>query len=81
MYRDPEGIHSLQQRDDNKIIAANGTDASYYKSRIMSLNEEIIALNKRNKILNDELIMVGIFYLFYYCVLLRWSPVYSSRMV
>ena len=62
MHCDPAGIHGLhlQQIDDNKIIAANGTDASYYKSR-MSLNEEIIALNKRNKILNDELTMVGKF--------------------
>lgn len=36
----------------------NGTDDSYYKSRIMTLNEEIIALNKKNKTLNNELVKV-----------------------
>lgn len=66
VYQDPEGIHSLDQSDssdseiiDNKNFVSN-TDDEYYKNRIVNLNEEIIALNKRNKSLNDELAMVGI---------------------
>ena len=62
MYQDPEGIHSLDQSDHSGSDGndnMNNTDDEYYKSRIMNLNEEIMALNKKNKSLNDELAMVG----------------------
>ena len=44
---------------NNEKIVNNGTDDNFYKSRIISLNEEIIDLNKKIKALNDELTMVG----------------------
>ena len=64
VYQDPEGTHSLEKTDDidaanTQKFISNGTDDSFYKSRIMSLNEEIIDLNKTIKALNDELAMVG----------------------
>ena len=64
VYQDPEGTRSLEKSDDsdpvkNKKADVNSTDEVYYKSRIISLNEEIIALNQKNKALNDELTMVG----------------------
>ena len=64
VYQDPEGTRSLEKSDDidavnSPKVVVNGTDENYYKSRIISLNEEIIDLNKKNKALNDELAMVG----------------------
>ena len=44
---------------NNQKDPVNGTDENYYKSRIMSLNEEIIDLNKKNIDLNNELAMVS----------------------
>ena len=44
---------------NNQKVIANGTNDNFYKSRIVSLNEEIIDLNKKNKALNDELTVVG----------------------
>ena len=60
MYRDPEGIHSLEQSDYSGNIHNNnnGIDDSYYKRRIESLNEEIKALNEKNVTLNKKIIMV-----------------------
>ena len=63
VYQDPKGIHSLGQSKhfdsiNPKNAVTNGTADDYYKSKIRSLNEEIIALNKKNKTLNDELAMV-----------------------
>ena len=64
VYKDPEGTRSLEKTDDtdaanNQTVVTNGTDDSFYKGRIMSLNAEIINLNKTIKALNDELAMVG----------------------
>ena len=66
VYQDPKGIGSLTKTDDidasagnNQKVVVNGTDENYYKGRIMSLNEEIIDLNKMINSLNDELTMVG----------------------
>ena len=61
--RNPEGTRSSEINDyidaaNCHKVVTNGTDENYYKSRIRSLNEEIIALNKKNKALNDELAMV-----------------------
>ena len=68
MYQDPEGTRSLEQTNyidptNNKTIDAvdDSSDDSYYKSRIISLNTEIAALNKRNKALCDELTMVRMY--------------------
>ena len=63
VYQDPEGTSSLEQIDanyskTNDAIVNGTTDGSYYKSRIVTLNEEIIALNKKNKALNNELAKV-----------------------
>ena len=71
VYQDPEGTRSLEKTDhidaaNNQTAVTNGTDDSFYKSRIMSLNEEIINLNKMIKALNDELAMVGEYYLLLY---------------
>lgn len=64
IYQDPEGARCLEQTGhadviNNKNVATDRANDNYYESRIMSLNEEIIALNKKNKALNDELAMVG----------------------
>ena len=64
VYKDPEGTRSLEKTDDIDVVSsekviANGTDENFYKSRIISLNEEIRDLNKKNKALNNELAMVG----------------------
>ena len=64
VYQDPEGTHSLEKIDhtdaaNNQKVVTNGTNDNYYRSRITSLNEEIIDLNEKNKALNDELAMVG----------------------
>ena len=52
MYRDPEGIHCLEQRTNCNESVKNTADIdntkdSYYKKRIESLNEEIKALNNK----------------------------------
>ena len=66
VYQDPEGTRSLEKTDgidavtpQSPKVIINSTDENFYKSRIMSLNEEIINLNKKNKALNDELAMVS----------------------
>ena len=49
--------------DTNNVnTGANTIDEDYYRSRIQDLNQEIIVLNKKNKILNDELAMVSKLY-------------------
>ena len=63
VYQDPEGTSSLEQIDakygiTNDAIVNDTTDDSYYKSRIITLNKEIIVLNKKNKALNNELAKV-----------------------
>ena len=76
VYQDPEGKYCLEESNhtNNNTVAAaaNCTDENYYKSRIASLNEEIIALNKKNKALNDELAMVSVCKVFNYSVQLRF---------
>ena len=74
MYQDPEGTRSLEQTNyinptSNKTIDAvdDSSDDNYYKNRIISLNTEIAALNKKNKALCDELTMVCMHSIFY-CV-------------
>ena len=65
VYQDPEGTRSLEKTNDigvsavNNQAIVNSTDENYYKCRIISLNKEIIDLNKKNKALNDELAMVS----------------------
>ena len=64
VYQDPEGTRCLEKTDDidavnSPKVIINSTDENFYKSRIMSLNEEIINLNKQNKALNNELAMVS----------------------
>ena len=66
VYQDPEGTRSLEKTDDTDAantqkFTTNGTNDVFYKSRIMSLNEEIINLNKTIKVLNDELAMVCVY--------------------
>ena len=62
IYQDPEGTRSLEKTSRseavNNVAIVNTTDNNYYKSRIVSLNEEIIALNKTIKSQNTELKMV-----------------------
>ena len=50
MYQDPEGTHSLEQSDhpemtNKNTVTIDADDNSYYKQRILTLNEEIKALN------------------------------------
>ena len=64
VYKDPEGTRSLEKTDhtdaaNTQKFVTNDTDDSFLKSRLMSLNEEIVDLNKTIKALNDELAMVG----------------------
>ena len=61
MYQDPKGDRIDGAATINRTIdvAVNSTDDSYYKSRIVNLNEEIMTLNKRVKTLDGELAMVG----------------------
>ena len=62
VYQDTEGTHSLEKTSHNEavnnVVIVNATDDNYYKSKIVSLNEEIIALNKTIKSQNSELEMV-----------------------
>ena len=73
MYQDPEGTRSLEQSDHpeitNKItVTVHADDNNYYKQRILTLNEEIKALNK-------EVAMVTQLHLiFHYCVCLNVFP-------
>ena len=61
MYQDPKGdrIDGVTTKDKPNDAVINITDDNYYKSRIVSLNEEIITLNRRVKTLDSELAMVG----------------------
>ena len=61
MYHDPKGdrIDGAATKNKTTDVAVTSTDDSYYKSRIVSLNEEIMTLNKRVKTLDGELAMVG----------------------
>ena len=62
MYQDPKGDCIDGPAIKNKtltVVAVTIPDGSYYKSRIMSLNEEIMTLNKRVKTLDGELAMVS----------------------
>ena len=61
MYQDPKGdrIDGVTTIDKTNDVVINITDDNYYKSRIVSLNEEIITLNRRVKTLDSELAMVG----------------------
>ena len=73
VYKDPEGTRSLEKSDHTDTInvpnvPASSTDEPYYKSRLQELNQEIIVLNKKNKILSDELAMVGTLYYLSLCV-------------
>ena len=50
MYQDPEGTHSLEQgvcleTTNRSTVTYDTGDSAYYKKRILSLNEEIKALN------------------------------------
>ena len=50
MYQDPEGTRSLEQSDhpemtNKNTVTIDADDNSYYKQRILTLNEEIKALN------------------------------------
>ena len=47
---DVDAVNSSQLQK----VVVKSSDENYYKSRIMSLNEEIIDLNKKNKALNNE---------------------------
>ena len=61
MYQDPKGdrIDGVTTQNKTNDAVIDITDDNYYKSRIVSLNEEIITLNKRVKTLDGELAMVG----------------------
>ena len=61
MYQDPKGdrIDGVTTIDKTNDVVINITDDNYYKGRIVSLNEEIITLNRRVKTLDSELAMVG----------------------
>ena len=58
VYQDPEGTRSLEQTYNhtaeitNKNNVTNDADDNYYKKRVLTLNEEI-------KALNDELAKVN----------------------
>ena len=58
-------MHSLEKSDEvdavnnHKASGKNSTDENYYKNKIINLNEEIVALNKKNKALSNELAMVS----------------------
>ena len=60
VYQDPKGdrIDGTPTKNRTNDAVINGTDDSYYRSRIVSLNEEIITLNRRVKTLDGELAMV-----------------------
>ena len=67
MYQDPKGDRidgTTTTKNKTNDTVDNITDDNFYKSRIVSLNEEIITLNRRVKTLDGELAMVGIHCLF-----------------
>ena len=61
MYQDPKGdsIDGATTKNKTTDAAVTSTDDSYYRSRIVSLNEEIMTMNKRVKTLDGELAMVS----------------------
>ena len=61
MYQDPKGdrIDGTTTKNKTNDAVVTSTDDNYYKSRIVSLNEEIKTLNRRVKTLDGELAMVG----------------------
>ena len=70
MYKDPEGTHSLQQSDhpemsNKNTVTVDADDNNYYKQRILSLNEEIKALNKEVAMLTQHCIKCFITKLFF----------------
>ena len=62
MYQDPKGDHidgtTTRNKTNDAVVNSTSTEDSYYKSKIVSLNEEIITLNRRVQTLDGELAMV-----------------------
>ena len=62
VYQDPKGDRidgtTTRNKTNDAVVNSTSTEDSYYKSKIVSLNEEIITLNRRVQTLDGELAMV-----------------------
>ena len=63
MYQDPEGMRSLEQdgypaaeMTNKSTVTVDTGDNAYYKKRILSLNEEIKALNNEVAMVSTKIV-------------------------